>query len=208
MNSNSFIFFSLPAILNFMDTTNPTAQSLEPQYRTLGKKTFLLFVLDHLKLPVIMLVVAVVLLMLGSGPWLVSTAVGNIAKYLEAGGLIALIVFGVSLLTTVMDAWLSYSTFQFALGENALMLKSGIIAKKETAIPYRQIQDITVEQNIAHRILGMSRLVILTAGHDEDPKDKGDNEGILPALDTTMAEQLQAELLKRTSVQKVTETSS
>ncbi len=55
-------------------------------------------------------------------------------------------------------------------------------------------------------MIGLSRIVILTAGHEEDEKPgDDDSEGILPALDKDLAEWMQAELLKRANVQKVTE---
>jgi hypothetical protein len=57
-------------------------------------------------------------------------------------------------------------------------------------------------------MLGMSRIVILTAGHEDEPHPEGESEGILPGLDKDFAEALQAELLKRTNVEKVTEVPS
>ena len=51
----------------------------------------------------------------------------------------------------------------------------------------------------------MSRLIILTAGHeDENPKGTRDEaEGVIPAVDQKLAEWLQTELLKRADIQKV-----
>ena len=55
-------------------------------------------------------------------------------------------------------------------------------------------------------MIGLSQIVIITAGHDEDEKPGDDDtEGTLPALDKDLAEWMQAELLKRANVQKVTE---
>ena len=53
---------------------------------------------------------------------------------------------------------------------------------------------------------GVARLAILTAGHEEAKEGEEDTaEGILPAVDRTLAESLQTELLKRADVEKVTE---
>ena len=58
-------------------------------------------------------------------------------------------------------------------------------------------------------MIGLSQVVIITAGHEENEKPGDDDtEGILPALDKDLAEWLQAELLKRANVQKVTEESA
>ena len=70
-------------------------------------------------------------------------------------------------------------------------------------MPYRQIQDVDIEEDITDRILGVCRLVILTAGHEDEPKSEGESEGVLPVIDKTLAEQLQTELLKRANIQKV-----
>ena len=53
------------------------------------------------------------------------------------------------------------------LDDDALKIRRGILSKEETAIPYRQIQDVDIEQNISDRIWGVARLAILTAGHEE-----------------------------------------
>jgi uncharacterized membrane protein YdbT with pleckstrin-like domain len=65
---------------------------------------------------------------------------------------------------------------------------------------------VDIERNISYRMFGVSRIVILTAGNEEEKKSGEDeSEGILPAIDKDLAEWLQAELLKRANVQKVTE---
>jgi uncharacterized membrane protein YdbT with pleckstrin-like domain len=87
-----------------------------------------------------------------------------------------------------------------------LKIRRGILSKEETAIPYRQIQDVDIEQNISERIWGVARLAILTAGHEEAKEgDEDTSAGILPAIDRALAESLQTELLKRADVEKVTE---
>ncbi len=116
---------------------------------------------------------------------------------------LAVIIFFIALLAT----WLHYKNLKFCLGEDSLKIKRGIFDKEEVAIPYRQIQDVDIERNVSYRMFGVSRLVILTAGNEEEKKPGEDeSEGILPALDKDLAEWLQSELLRRANVQKVTET--
>jgi len=99
-----------------------------------------------------------------------------------------------------------YSRYKFCLGDDSLKIKRGILYKEEVAIPYRQIQDVDIKRDLSFQMLGLSRIVIITAGHEEDEKPGDDDtEGILPALDKDLAEWLQAELLRRANVQKVTE---
>ena len=58
-------------------------------------------------------------------------------------------------------------------------------------------------RDLAFQALGLSRLVILTAGEEEEAGSSGESEGILPALDKNLAEWLQAELMKRANIQKI-----
>jgi putative membrane protein len=140
-------------------------------------------------------------------PFLVTKQFGDLTKYAilawEVGALLFVIAVGIAFLV----AWLMYSTFKFSLGADSLKIKKGILNKEEIAIPYRQIQDVDLKRDLSFQMLGLSRIIILTAGHEDEKTAAGDedSEGILPALDKDLAEWLQAELLKRTNVQKVVE---
>ena len=108
---------------------------------------------------------------------------------------------------TLFMVWLTYRNYKYCLGEDSLKIKRGILNKEEVAIPYRQIQDVDIKRDLYFQMMGLSRIIILTAGQeDETPRDS-ESEGILPALDKDLAEWFQAELLKRANVQKVVEES-
>ncbi|HEY4523873.1 MAG TPA: PH domain-containing protein [Candidatus Paceibacterota bacterium] len=102
--------------------------------------------------------------------------------------------------------YLKYITYKFALDEDALRIERGIINREIIAVPYRQIQNINIDRNLFNRLFSLSNLVITTAAHEEKDEE-GDNafesEGILPLLDKYRAEEIHAELLKRTNVEKV-----
>lgn len=94
------------------------------------------------------------------------------------------------------------------MAEDSFKIKRGILSKAENAIPYRQIQNVDIERGLLFQMLGLSRLIILTAGHeDESPRNapigSDEAEGIIPAIDQKLAEWLQTELLKRADVQKI-----
>lgn len=92
------------------------------------------------------------------------------------------------------------------MAEDSFKIKRGVLNKTENAIPYRQIQNVDIERSLFFQMLGLSRLIILTAGHeDEGVKGSDEAKGIIPAIDKKLAEQLQTELLRRAEVQKVTE---
>ena len=89
------------------------------------------------------------------------------------------------------------------MAEDSFKIKRGVLSKTENAIPYRQIQNVDIERSLMFQMLGLSRLIILTAGHeDESIKGENESEGVIPAIDQKLAEWLQTELLKKADVQK------
>lgn len=93
------------------------------------------------------------------------------------------------------------------MSDDSFKIRRGVLSKTENAIPYRQIQNVDIERNFMFQMLGLSRLIILTAGHeDEKPEERDEAEGVIPALDQKLAVWLQTELLKKAEIQKVTET--
>jgi uncharacterized membrane protein YdbT with pleckstrin-like domain len=159
-------------------------------YERLGWKTFWVFMMERMNIALIVGVIACTFILLNLP--LTAYAVW-----------IFLIVFTV----TVLVAWIEYANFAFLLADDALKVKRGVIHKEEIAIPYRQIQNVDIERTLLFQIAGTSRLVILTAGHDDTDADKedgkADSEGIIPVMDKKLAARLQVELLKRANIQKV-----
>jgi putative membrane protein len=182
----------------------------EEVYHVLGRRTFVMFLMERISAPVIFLLISAALFVLDvSWSQIVPAIIAkyNVQPYVA---LVAWAVLGIAILVALIvffAAWLTYANFKFCLGGDSLKIKRGILNKEEVAIPYRQIQDVDIERNISYRMFGVSRLVILTAGFEEEKKPGEDeSEGILPAIDKDLAEWLQSELLRRANVQKVTET--
>ena len=195
-----------------MDKNNTIQQPLDKQgYQTLGKKVFWLFFLQISPIALILMIVSSILLVLSFNPTLQNALPLNSQKYfLDA----IFIIFGVSVIAIFISfayAWLNYINYTFSLTENSFKIKRGVLNKTENAIPYRQIQNVDIERSFTFQMLKLSRLIILTAGHD-DESSKGnifgsdESEGIIPAMDQKLAEWLQTELLKRADVQKVIQT--
>ncbi|MDO8515810.1 MAG: PH domain-containing protein [bacterium] len=177
-----------------------------PRHR-LGAKTLALFVLQRSQ-PVFIGILS--FFASGFAGWYIEThplkqyteIVVKIMNWLTLGSLgIALLSFAVALLI----GWLEYITYHFELSDHALHIRKGIFYKTETAIPYRQIQNVNIVRDLFYQIVGLSQLVILTAGSEGDENNEGGDEpeGILPALDNDWAKELQAELLKRSNVERM-----
>lgn len=178
----------------------------EGQYRTLGPKTLWMFTLERVHAAGAVFLAAALFLAFKDQPFLRTVpVVGDITRYTNAVTLALAALFVVVSLITFLVSWLVYVNYQFALGENALKIKRGIINKEEVAIPYRQIQDVDIDRDLGFQMMGLSRVVILTAGHDDEKPGNDRSEGVFPALDKDLAEWLQKELLDRANVQKVVE---
>lgn len=191
-----------------MEETIPTHPGVpEEKYHTLGAKTLWIFVLQRIQAPFVLLLVSIGLFAIKNEPFLVmKPPLGNLAPYVLLGAWIALFLFLLFFALAFLVGWLIYINYKFFLGEDSLKIKRGILNKEEVAIPYRQIQDVDIERDLSFQMIGLSRIVILTAGHEEENPHDAESEGILPALDKDLAEWLQRELLQRANVQKVIET--
>ncbi len=190
-----------------MDENSITHQGVPVEiYHTMGKKTFWIFLLERAHATFILLLFTIAFFMLGQQSFLATTPFGTLTGYVMMAAWICLVAFVVVFAITFLVAWLIYKNYKYCLGDDSLKIKRGILTKEEVAIPYRQIQDVDLRRDLSFQMMGLSRIVIITAGREENEKPGDDDtEGILPALDKDLAEWLQAELLKRANVQKVTE---
>lgn len=99
----------------------------------------------------------------------------------------------------VIASLIDYLSNSFNLGENAISIKRGFISKKEISIPYRQIQDINIEQSLNFKMMGISKMILLTAGDDDNDKE-GESEGIFKVIDMGIAEKIKEYILQKTNI--------
>lgn len=167
----------------------------------------MVFLLQRIQASLVLLLVSVVLFAIQGQSFLSQIPVQNLNYYIWLGAWGIFGLFIIFFLLSFFVAWLIYINYKFFLGEDSLKIKRGVFNKEEIAIPYRQIQDVDIDRNLSFRMLGVSRILILTAGQEEvKPQDEeNESEGILPALDHELAEWLQGELLRRANIQKVIE---
>jgi uncharacterized membrane protein YdbT with pleckstrin-like domain len=177
----------------------------EEQYHMLGPKTFWIFFLQRVHASFILLLLTIALFVVSQQSFLVTKQYGNLTPYAVLGTWLCALLFIVVLGISLFVSWLIYSRYKFCLSEDSLKIKRGVLNKEEVSIPYRQIQDVDIKRDLSFQMLGLSRILILTAGHEDEDHGQDDSEGILPAMDKDLAEWLQTELLKRANVQKVVE---
>lgn len=61
-------------------------------------------------------------------------------------------------------ATIRYLSYRFSYGDSELIIRSGLIFKKERHIPYARIQNIDAVQNVLHRLLNVVDIRIETGG--------------------------------------------
>lgn len=188
-------------------SNNTIGQPAEKQgYQTLGKKVLWLFFLQTSPSAFILLFISIILFIFSFQPLSANILIGNMQKNTLWVTLITFIISLIIGAVSFVSAWLIYKNYLFLMAEDSFKIKRGVLNKTENAIPYRQIQNVDIERSLFFQMLGLSRLIILTAGHeDEGVKGSDEAKGIIPAIDKKLAEQLQTELLRRAEVQKVTE---
>ena len=182
-----------------MENSNIT----EGVYNKLGEKVFWLFFWENFPLTIIFLAGSIILFVLDMQNFTISFF-GGMQKYLPMATLIVFLLFLISCAATYAISRILYSSWAFMLENDSLKIKRGIFNKTEDAIPYKQIQNVDIERSFLFQIMGLSRLVILTAGHEDENSSQDESEGIIPAIDKNVAEALQATLLSKANVQKIT----
>ena len=164
------------------------------QEHHLGKRAFVILCLEKSKIPGIMLIITVALMLFRDVlPTSTQPAVSMILGYLI---LLTVLTF----LIAFIAGWIDYAEYSFNFEEYDIRMKRGLIKKKETSIPYRQIQDVNIERDPTFQLLGLSRLIITTAGHEETG-EKGMSEVVVEAMDKKLAEEMRNMLQQKIGVQ-------
>jgi uncharacterized membrane protein YdbT with pleckstrin-like domain len=183
-----------------------------PTYERRGHRTLVALMVLRLTPAVLFLVALFVLTALHS---VIATSFSNLfgdqaLRVIHAYNVflsIGFLLFILLALVLALAAWLEYISFSFFIDEHAFKTRSGILDISEMSILYHQIQNVDIDRPLMYRLFGMSRLSILTAGHEDPdhPELHDESEGIIDLIDEKKAEELQQLLLARSNVQEVAE---
>lgn len=105
-----------------------------------------------------------------------------------------LLAFGLAMLLTTTVSVVGYLFFRFRIESDSILIREGVLTKKQLDIKFDRIQGVDTEQNFVYRWFDLVNLRFDTAGSSE-------NEGYLPAVTTGFAE----DLLRRIDGQHGTE---
>lgn len=78
-----------------------------------------------------------------------------------------------------------YFTFRFRIDSDGVVIRSGVFVKSVVTVPYTRIQNVTVEQSLWHRIIGVAEVELEAAGGTKP-------EGRMRVLSMTDATALEA----------------
>jgi uncharacterized membrane protein YdbT with pleckstrin-like domain len=182
------------------------------QEQQLGKKAFLLFLSRKVTAAIVILLVAFILADIGpsiSQGIAGITAIGGSASYGTAssisGGiayasmllfLLGVIVFLIGFIISLLQ----YRNYAFVMEEFDMKMRRGVTNQRVISIPYRQIQAVNVVRSLAYRFFGVSKLVMITAGHD-DPGTNEEADTVLDPIDKDTAEEIRVFLERKIGVQ-------
>lgn len=183
-----------------MESNNTNAQLTESaEYKTFGKKVFWLFFLESVPLALALCVISIFPLFFLLQPSDTTASFSSVQEYNYVTTLGLLGMFVLVIILSFAVAWPNYKNSLFSLEKFFLKIKRGVFEKTEISFPYKLIQGVDIKQGLLFKIFGLSQLVIST-GNSNSKED--DFDGVISAIDQVLAEQLKAEILKRSNDQK------
>lgn len=167
-------------------------------YQRLGPKTFWMSLSQRLSVSLGFLFLAVVCIVAVR----LSVVPVEVKPLIMMGEILFFGIFIVTGVVGFISGYLIYKNHLFCLAEDAFKIKTGIFTKIETSFPYRQIQNVEIERPFVFQVLGLSKIVIITAGTDNPRTMRNEAEGLLPMVEKEIAEALRDELLRRSDIQR------
>ena len=171
-------------------------------YYSLGRKTFIFFVLQNSAGAIGLFLLAVLL-------WIVSASVGSrigsVGDFVAIGGTFIFALAVIVEIVAGISARLKYNTSRVMLDNSALHVTKGILNKNEVAIPYRRLQSIAIKQSFLYRLVGIGHVVITTTTDLEQPgeiENEADDE-VVPLMDYNLALAVADQLTKRAEVERM-----
>ena len=112
------------------------------------------------------------------------------------GDLVSKLILGGSLaaVALVTGSVLSWLFFRYQIRDDSILIRSGVVKKKQLDIKFDRIQGVNTQQNPVYRVLGLVTVSFDTAG-------SSGNEGNLPAVTREFANALRENIGSRKTTQ-------
>ena len=98
----------------------------------------------------------------------------------------ALLIF---LLLSLLFAWAHWLRFRFLVGADEIIVESGVLSRQHRTIPFDRIQDVSIEQNLVARALGIAKV-----GFETGAGGGKENEATLDAVGLDAAQALRSQI--------------
>lgn len=184
----------------------------------LGRKAYILMALKNSVPPFVITVIALVLWMAskgigdlifvifklsGSGTQQVSDMIAYSMHYVV---ILAVALAIVSIVMTIISTRLNYKNYTFTFEQFGMRLRRGMVRTTELTIPYRQMQNVSIDRGFFHQLTGTSRVIINSAGNEEPATrftPEEETNIILDPIETQIAEEIRLLLQRKIGVQVV-----
>jgi putative membrane protein len=95
---------------------------------------------------------------------------------------------GAFLLISLAAAWFQWLRFRFLVGDDEVVIESGVLSRQHRTIPFDRIQDVSIEQGLVSRALGIAKVGFETGagGKENDASLDAIALGSAQALRTTI----------------------
>ncbi len=182
--------------------------------QNLGKKTLMLILARRTSVGFVVFMAAIILATVSPAVSLMivnlmslsgssgHSAIANISGAVSSFSVMALLAGIILIMVGIIIGLIQYRNHIFILDEFSLKFRRGIFDQMEVSIPYRQIQDMNIVRTIPHRIFGVSRLIMITAGR-EDTADHNEADTIFDPIDADLAVDIRVFLERKIGVQVI-----
>ncbi len=120
---------------------------------------------------------------LALGAWVALVLAVSVGAGQVVPGLVAALVLAAA--GGLLVRWwtsLVWRAWRFRVGEGALHLRHGVVARRESTIPYHRVQHIDLEAGPLERRMGLTSLILRTASASSDSTVPGIDAGEADAL--------------------------
>lgn len=112
--------------------------------------------------------------------------------------LVSLSLFFLYLILVYLWAFFYYNSYRYEITDDSFKQEYGVFSREFISVPYDNIQDIEIRQDVFLRMLGLAGIHIQTAGSGNTNVP----EITLQAIDIRHAKELRDELAKRVDMHK------
>ena len=72
------------------------------------------------------------------------------------------------LFVSLVFAWLNWLRFRFRIGDDEVVIESGVLSRQHRTIPFDRIQDVSIEQGLIARVLDIAKVGFETGAGGQD----------------------------------------